>query len=204
MNEHDQQWQAWIRQLADGDSAVAAEFWTRYGERLNRLADKHMAPRIQKRVGPEDVVQSVCRTFFRRAQAGEFKFDDSDSLWRLLCAITLTKVRMHVRFHQRQKRGVDKERSIEATTSDSDDGGPWQFATNEPTADELAEFADQLEKLLDGLGSEEQQLIELKLQGFNNHEVAERMTCSERTVRRILKRVQASLQRMLSEGRDDD
>jgi len=56
--------------------------------------------------GPEDLVQSACRTFLRRAQIGQFRLADSEELWRLLCAITLTKVREQTRFHMRQKRGL--------------------------------------------------------------------------------------------------
>ena len=37
----------------------------------------------------------------------------------------------------------------------------------------------------------ERQIVELKLQDYTNTEVAEQVGCSERTVRRILKRIQA-------------
>lgn len=198
MDKGEQEWKSWCRQLADGDNQVAADFWNRYGERLHRLAQKHLTGRLRQRLGPEDVVQSACRTFFRRIQEGEFTFEDSDSLWRLLCAITLTKVRMKARFHLRQKRSVGQERSIDTSSGDRHIPAQ-QLEAREPTVNELLEFEEQLENLLNGLDVEEQQLTELKLQQFTNHEIAQRMSCSERTVRRILKRVQSRLRQTLEE-----
>ena len=39
----------WLKALAQGDERAVAEFWQEYGERLNRLADKHLSPRLQRR-----------------------------------------------------------------------------------------------------------------------------------------------------------
>jgi hypothetical protein len=100
-------WQRLIRGLRQGDRQIVQEFCAEYGEALERLAEK-----LRRRVGPEDVVQSVCRTFLRRARAGPFQFADSAALWRVLCAITLTKVREQIRFHLRQKRGLGQETNL--------------------------------------------------------------------------------------------
>src|SRR4051812_47370036 len=109
MNDPEARWQALIDGLRRGDQRITQEFWDQYGRMLHGLAEKNLAEGVRRRVGPEDVVQSVCRTFLRRAQIGEFQLPDSESLWRLLCAITLTKVREQTRFHLRQKRGLDRE-----------------------------------------------------------------------------------------------
>src|SRR5438270_12388062 len=121
MSDEQDRWQRLIRGLRDGDQGVAFEFWRQYGEALHRLADRNLAPGLRRRVGPEDIVQSACRTFLRRAQVGEFQLPDSEALWRLLCAITLTKVREQTRFHLRKKRGLDQE--IQAGASD-ESGAP--------------------------------------------------------------------------------
>ena len=59
-----------------------------------------------------------------------------------------------------------------------------------PTPDEAIEFADQFKQLLTSLDAEEQQIVHLKLQEYTNDQVAEQLGCSERTVRRTLKRLQ--------------
>lgn len=191
--EEEARWSQVIHGLRQGEPEVARQFCAQYGAALHRLAEKHLPRPMQRRVGAEDIVQSVCRTFFRRAGDGEFQLDDSAGLWRLLCAITLTKVREQTRFHLRKKRGLDQEAAPLPTSADS--GFSFSPADPDPTPAELAEFTDQFQKLIAGLDEEERQVVDLKLQDCTNDEVAERMGCSERTVRRILKRAQAQLSR---------
>ena len=193
MSPEDDHWQLLIQGLRAGNPHIAQEFWDQYGVLLHQVAEKHLGDRVRRRVGPEDVVQSACRTFLRRARLGEFQLPDSAALWHLLCAITLNKVRQQIRFHQRQKRGVNQEQPLEP-----DPGSERKFEPQAlgPTPAEAAEFADQLQQLLAGLDEEERQMVDLKLQECTHEEVAAQLGCSERTVRRVMKRVQARLGRM--------
>ena len=189
-------WQRLIQGLRSGDGQVMREFWEQYGDLLYRVAEKNLAAGLRRRVGPEDVVQSACRTFLRRARGGEFQLADSEGLWRLLCAITLTKVREHTRFHLRKKRGLDQEIHLAPASAESGAGG-FDAVDPPPTPAEAAEFADFFQQALAGFDDEERQVVDMKLQELTNEEVAERLGSSERTVRRILKRVQARLTRAL-------
>jgi RNA polymerase sigma-70 factor (ECF subfamily) len=191
--------QSFIAGLRAGDRDCVRRFCDRYGELLHQLAERHLPGPLRRRVGPEDVVQSVCRTFFRRARAGEFHFSDSANLWALLCALTLTKVQEQIRFHRRKKRDIGREVSptYDSSSEVTDAAEP---VYDQPTPAEAAEFADQFQQVLGSLDEEERSLIDLKLQDCSNLEVADRMGCSERTVRRILKRVQARLERAMAVG----
>jgi RNA polymerase sigma-70 factor (ECF subfamily) len=191
------QWQELVAALGAGDAAKAEEFWRQFGPVLHRIADKNLGERWRRRFGPEDVAQSVCRTFFRRARGGQLRLSDGESLWALLCAITLNKIREKVRFHSRQKRSLDKEAHALPSPDESTASGFALFAPD-PTPAQAAEFADQLEQLLSVLGEEERQILDLKLQDCTNEEVAQRLGKSERTVRRILKHVQARLARHMT------
>src|SRR5690348_7387242 len=82
-----------IQGLQAGDPQAAEEVFARYARRLVRLAEQHLSRRLAARLDGEDVVQSVFRTFFRRAAAGEFRIDSSLHLWRLLVRITVLKAR---------------------------------------------------------------------------------------------------------------
>jgi RNA polymerase sigma factor (sigma-70 family) len=194
MTEEDRQWESWVRDLAAGNERVVQSFWDRYGARLQGLAAQFLTTRLYRRVEPEDIVQSVCRSFFVRAREGQFQLADRDSLWRLLCAITLAKVRQQARFHGRQKRSVNQEASLQ----DSRLGAP-PLAATQPTPEESAAFAEQLQSVLAALDEEERQIILLRLEEYTMEEIARRQKCSERTVRRILKRVQSRLQNLLQE-----
>ena len=57
--------------------------------------------------------------FFRRVSSGQFELPDADALWRLMCAITLTKARRAARDHSRQKRGIANEQYLDASPTDS-------------------------------------------------------------------------------------
>jgi RNA polymerase sigma-70 factor (ECF subfamily) len=194
----EQDWRQWVAGLASGDARTLEDFWVRYGPRLQGLAAEYMTTRLYRREGPEDVVQSVCRTFFRRVQIGQFELADSGRLWGLLCVITIAKVRQKARYHRRQKRDLNREHRIDGAADESWSPGP-ALTSPQPTPAEAAEFADQLGQLLDGMDEEERRVVELKLEQCTNQETADKLGCSERTVRRILKRVQARLKRLLEE-----
>ena len=193
VDEHDR-WERLIRGLRGGDDRVMREFCEQYGDMLHRLAEKHLSTRVRRRVGPEDVAQSVCRTFLRRARGGEFQLADSEGLWRLLCAITLTKVREHTRFHLSQKRSLEREMP-QPPAIDEDAAVGFDTVDPHPSPAEVAEFADFFQQALAGFDDEERLVVDLKLQECTNAEVADRLGSSERTVRRILKRIQARMAR---------
>src|SRR5438132_1596809 len=71
------------------DPAAAEHVFARYAGQLVRVAEQHISRRLAGRVDGEDVVQSVFRTFFRRAEAGQFRIDSSVQLWQLLVRITV-------------------------------------------------------------------------------------------------------------------
>jgi RNA polymerase sigma factor (sigma-70 family) len=198
MAEEPDQWQRLVQGLRNGEPQQVREFCTQYGDLLYKVAEQHLPSRLRRRLGPEDVVQSVCRTFLRRAKDGEFQLVDSGSLWRLLCAITLTKVHEQARFHSRWKRGFNQEVPLALTTGAGSDDGPAIPAPG-PSPAEAAEFADQFEQVIAGLAEEERRIVDLKLQEYTNKQVARDLGCSERTVRRLLKRVQARLARVFLE-----
>ena len=159
MADVDQAWQTWVRRLADGDNDVVNDFWGQYGDRLQGLAAKFLTSKLYRREGPEDVVQSVCRTFLRRAKAGQFDLADRDSLWRLLCAITVAKVREKARYHGRQKRSFEQERPLDGSRI-----GAVPIAASDPTPAEAAEFADELQGLLHAMDEEEREVVLLRIE----------------------------------------
>ena len=65
-----------LDQWRAGDERAAKELFDSYVERLMALARRRISQRLASRVDPEDIVQSVFRTFFGRVKAGEFHFED--------------------------------------------------------------------------------------------------------------------------------
>ena len=188
MSASEPDWDLLVAGVRSGDPAAMRIFYDRYGPSLERVAAKAIAPGMLRRFGPESIAHSVCRTFIRRARGDEFDLPDADGLWRLLCAIALNKVRERVRFHRRERRGVDRE------SHGGDRADPLPTAADRSTPpDEAVAFRDQLEHVLASLDDEERRFVEFRLAGRTEQEIADELGCSERTVRRMLSRLEARL-----------
>lgn len=191
-------WQSLMRGLRAGDPRATRTFWNAYSPLLQEVAERRLAAALRRRVAPEDVVQSVCRTFLRRVQGGELVLDDAERLWHLLCAIALTKAREQARFHGRQKRALGREVPLDAPAAS---GG---VATGNPAlidpepSPEAALLADEIEAEILALEPEARDIVLLKIADLTNEAIAERVGCSERTVRRLLHKVRDQLAERLA------
>lgn len=92
-----------------GDQQAAKQIVDGYVDRLVVLARRHLHQRLAARIDPEDIVQSVFRTFFSRVRDGQFVFAEQDDLTKLLVRITLNKTLRHVAFHRAAKRNPGAE-----------------------------------------------------------------------------------------------
>ncbi len=200
-NMENEVWDEMINGLREGDQQACSDFWNRFGPVLEGVAQKQLSDRLQRRVGPDDVVQSACRTFFRRVSAGQFDLPDADALWRLMCAITLTKARRAARDHSRQKRGMQSEQYLDASPTDSV-GKQIELPGNSDSPLDAAAFSDQMNVLLGSLSPEECQVLDLKLQNHTNDEIAAQMKCSERTVRRLTTQIRSRWSALFDEDEE--
>lgn len=172
-----------VRQFKRGDGDAATQLYLRYAARLARLADREMSPQLGARFDPEDVVQSVFRTFFRRAAEGLFEVPPGDQLWQLLLMIATNKVRHLGRFHRQAKRDVGRtnansdEYTIEERTSRNDPDHVPMTILEMVVQDAMADLPDF-----------QRAMIELRIQGNTAEEIAAKTGRCSRTVERVLKR----------------
>src|SRR5262245_29821850 len=87
-----------------------ASVYYAFGERLLELANAEIGDKLGRHVDANDVVQSVFRTFIRRAEdnGGIEGLPPGTDLWRLLLVITLNKIRRAGNYHRAAKRSVDR------------------------------------------------------------------------------------------------
>ncbi len=150
--------------------------------------------RLQHKIEPEDVVQSVYRSFFLRYGNELPEEQGIEGLWPLLTLITVRKCADRVRYYQAERRKVSRESTGGGAADDRP--LPWQEAVSrEPTPEHAAVLAETLENLLANLDADERSIIELSLQGFSTQEVSERLGRAERSVRRVRERVRKHLER---------
>jgi len=165
--------------LQRGQADASTELYLRYVARLNALAAAQSSPELARRVDPEDLVQSIFRTFFRRASLGHFTVPDGEEIWKLLLVIALNKVRAAGAFHRAARRDVRRTAGGEAfdraVESEADRDGP--------ALDALRMVVDDL---LRELPEAHRQIIERRIEGYEMNEIAAAVQRSKRSVERLL------------------
>lgn len=179
-----------LQRYCDDDSQAAEELFQRYVSRLTALVRVRMSPALGRRLDAEDVVQSVYRTFFRRAKVGEFELQRGGDLWKLLATISIKKLGKQIEHHLAAKRAV----SSEANVSGLGDDLQATICSKHLLPDEEAILKEQIESLMVGLDEVQRQMIEMRLAGYMLEEIAEGSQRSERTVRRLLEKVKLKLE----------
>ncbi len=178
--------------------ARAAEVaFERFARRLIGLARVHLDARLQHKIDPEDVVQSVYKSFLVRYKDLPLDSDEAGGLWNLLTVITLRKCADRVRYHRAECRDIN----LEAAPPAADDGvAQWREAIGkEPTPEHAAILTETVEVLFHDLSSGERAVVELSLQGYSTQEISDRLGRAERSVRRLRERVRRQLQRLKTE-----
>jgi DNA-directed RNA polymerase specialized sigma24 family protein len=178
----------WIGALRAGDEDAARQLWRRYFEALVRLARARLRARAV--ADEEDVALSAFDSFYAGMAHGRFPdIADRDDLWRLLVTMTARKAANQARRESRQKRGGGRvvPESDLAAGQGSEAGAIGQLVGPEPTPEFAAQVAEECGRRLDGLPDESLRTVALmKMEGYTNDEIADRLGCDTRTVTRKL------------------
>src|SRR5262249_56640023 len=95
--------------LGPGDTAAAAGVFNRFTSRLMGLARSRLDHLTRQKIAPEDILQSVYRSFFRRHSQGRFDVASWDNLWGMLTVITLRKCNYRRKYYRAACRDVERE-----------------------------------------------------------------------------------------------
>lgn len=175
-----------LRRMHSGsDEDAAYNLYVRYAQRLIQLARQKTPADLATRVDPEDIVQSVFRTFFRRASAGQYNVPEGEELWKLLLVIALNKLRSHGAFHRAGKRDVQKTAAL----------AEGQEIAGNGTEAELAKRFLQMsiDEVVSKLPAASQMIVRLRIEGYEMQEIAHRVQRSKRTVERVLQAFRSAM-----------
>ena len=186
----------WLPKLAEGNQEAAEAVWHKFFDKLVRLAQRRLANLPRRTADEEDVALSAMNSFFRAAQAGRFpQLANRDDLWKVLFTITARKVVAQQRRHFADKRGggLVRGESVFLQVEDENEGpGIAQMVGAEPTPELAAELTETCQRLLDSLDDETlREIALLRLEGYTNDEIAERIKCTTRSVERKLNRIRS-------------
>ena len=171
--------------------ASASEIVDRFTQRLMKLVDRRLSRSLGRRVDAEDVVQSVFRSFFRRAD--DFRFGRSGDLWRLLATMAVNKVRKQAARHGAEKRDFRRESSV------SDEVLAIQSPIGEPTPDHAVAIEEILRLEMERLSDSHRRILQMRLAGDSLAKISVELRLSQRTIRRILQQIREQLTSALRE-----
>jgi RNA polymerase sigma-70 factor (ECF subfamily) len=187
-----------LARLREGDQSAAALVVDRYTRRLVVLARANLDRRILRKEDPEDVLQSVFQSFFRRCSLGQFQLDSREDLWALLVSLTLHKCGHLAHYFHGARRDIQREAQAPANLESS--AVELQELAREPSPVEAAMLAETLERLLAGLKPYQQEIVRRGLEGEGTAEIAEHLGVTRRSVQRVLQQVRKRLEEWRGEA----
>jgi DNA-directed RNA polymerase specialized sigma24 family protein len=181
----------WLDGLKAGNHQDIERLWTRYFQRLVRLAGARLPAHSRRVFDEEDVALSAFHSFCERAGRGQFpQLRDREDLWRLLATITVRKALDRMRHQTRQKRGGGLVLGESALLGGehTEAGGVWEILSKEPAPEDVAGFAEDYERLLARLVDPALKTIALlKMEGQTAQEIAVAYRVSTKTIERKLR-----------------
>jgi len=178
-----------LEAFRSGQMDASTRLYLKYADRLIGMTARKSSAELAAKVDPEDIVQSVFRTFFRRVEKGQYDVPEGEDIWKLLLVITLNKIRAVVAFNRAAKRDMRRTRSdamVEEAVAKADDKDEIALATLRIVIDEL--LSDQLEV--------NQKIIRQRIEGYDILEIAQNVNRSKRTVERVLQEFRARLSQL--------
>ncbi len=175
-----------------GDDDAATLLYDRYSTRLKLLADQQMSQGVRRVFEPEDIVQSAFRSLFRGVNAGSYCAPEGRSLWSLLAVIAINKVR----------RKATRDRSVVAVSLESASSDD-QTSIDVPDSLSPEQFESSLREAIESLRPAEQEVVQLRVQGFSVEEISDRLQRSCRTIERTLQSIRAKLAEAVQEESEE-
>jgi len=174
-----------------GEEDAATGIYLRYAHRLQLLALSQAGRALAVRLDPEDVVQSVFRTFFRRAAQGHYDIPDGEELWKLFLVLALNKIRCLAAYHRAKKRDVshttDLSKLFKEPIADLPDD--TAFGILRMTVDDI----------LNSLPESQRSMVVMRIEGCDIQQIAVATERSKRSVERALQTFRERLLSVLNE-----
>lgn len=176
--------------------AAEEELWKRYFSRIALLIKQQLPSRARRMKDEEDIALSVLKSFFRGTTEGSFRqLQDQDDIWQILCMLTRRKTIDHLRVVNAKRRGGNLVRGESAfqQVGDNDPGALDDFSSQKQEEPILvALFTEECERLFAALEEDELiQVARMRMDGYSNEEMAQKMNRSVRSIERKLGSIRA-------------
>jgi RNA polymerase sigma factor (sigma-70 family) len=186
-----------LSRIRMGDERAAAELVSKYEPALRLEIRMRMKdPKLRRLLEPADLCQSVLKSFFVRAATGQYDLDSPEKLLALLRTMARNKVVQQTRRQRALRRDLRRDVSLH-------EGIPHAAAAD-PSPSRIAIGREMLDALRGKLTIEERQLADLRSQGCEWAEIAQRLGGSPQALRKKLARAANRAARALGLDEDED
>lgn len=174
---------SWLGLFRAGDEEAAAVLWNRYFSRLVGIARAKLGGTLSSTADAEDVALSAFHTVYQAARNNRLpQMTDRDSFWKSLLVIATGKV------IDARRRAISQKRSAPGLLAHLPFSAIVETAVSDEPDPHVAVMVEEtFLRMLHCLGDVElKEIVLLKMDGYTHAEIADRLDCSERTIKRRL------------------
>ena len=183
----------WMQQLQTGNQQAAQKIWEHYVQKLQTFARKRLPSQMRRVYDEEDVALSAFHSLCEGMVGGRFPdLADRENLWRLLLTITSRKIAIRQRYNHQDKRDITRVMTESGFSAGSSESSPGLdgLPIAEPTPEFAVEVAETCHLLLQSLSEDSlREIAQLKMEGYTNGEIADKLQVTRRTIERKVERI---------------
>jgi RNA polymerase sigma factor (sigma-70 family) len=168
-----------------GDQAAWQVLFEDCYPKIVRVVRKRLSRPMRKIYDSTDIANEVMKSL--AAKFDHFDFSSVDGLRAFLIRAAEQKVVDGYRRGHAKKRDIDRDRALAC-----DGAGGFEPADSSPTASQVAVATEEVEILLDGRSGVDRMVLELKIQGHSNSEVARATGWHLRKIERFLEKLRGT------------
>ncbi|CAN5836988.1 hypothetical protein BH23PLA1_BH23PLA1_33590 [soil metagenome] len=173
-----------IARARDGDEDAINALLRDFEDDVRIAVRRHLPKALRTQFDSMDFVQNFWASVFAGGEVEADRFENREHLLGFLTGVARNKVYEEYRRRTRTRK-YDLRREVPLYVRRGDREEPRDVPASDPTPSQNMQERDRFEQLTSGRDSREAQIVELRLLGLTNDEIAERTGMHERTVRRI-------------------
>jgi RNA polymerase sigma factor (sigma-70 family) len=176
-----------LKNAQEGDQLAWEKLFREYYPKVRRVVRRKLGNSMRSLYDSTDFASDVMKSL--AANLGRLDFASSDHLVAFLAQVAEQKVIDEYRRRRTLKRDVTRERPLEGAGGST----PYQVASPDPTASQVAQAKEAADLLLDRRDATEGLIVKMRQDGHDNSDIAGRTGWNIRKVQRFLKNLQESL-----------
>ncbi|WP_165251610.1 RNA polymerase sigma factor [Paludisphaera soli] len=175
-----------LKNAQEGDQLAWERLFREYYPKVRRVVRRKLGTSMRSLYDSTDFASDVMKSL--AANLSQLDFASSEHLVAFLAKVAEQKVIDEHRRQRTLKRDVTRERPLEGTAGST----PFQLASPDPTASQLAQAKEAADRLLDRRDATEELIVQMRQDGHDNSDIAGHIGWNIRKVQRFLKNLQDS------------